>query len=110
MIQISSHSLQECTNSHAFNFARYLNISSANAVTINEDDYDDNTDNFQLYPSSPEEFGVLAVRLSRERNLRLAFIANETFIERLIYKSKQTQYSHGAQIIKFFRILKESYS
>lgn len=102
--------MQECTNSHAFNFAHYLNISSVETNVIDEDDNGDNFDNFQLYPTNPEEFGVLAVRLSREKQLRSAFIANETLVERLIYRSKETQHSHGSQIVKFFRNLKNSYT
>ena len=78
-LQISAFALQECTNSHAANIARYFNISSEylsiQGKRNGKSQPDNHADNFHLYPTSPEEFGVLAIRLSQEQELRASFVA-----------------------------------
>lgn len=81
-------------------------------------DDDNNADNFELYPTNPEEFGVLAFRLSRERNLRRVFTStlSPSFIGAdhadgpLMEMAKNSKRSHGAQLLEFFRNLRDSYS
>jgi hypothetical protein len=145
LFQISAFSLQECTNSHAFNIARFFNITSsligataafqkksstkirdASDTSLSftsriddtnghdEDNIDDDnvvTDNYNwMYPTSPEEFGVLAVRISREVEVRNAFrVSHKSVVDRLVQKGKASTISQGAQMLSFFRRLRSSY-
>ena len=118
---LTSYALQECTNSHAFNLARYLNISSTQAKTPGSSDHHHggaNTDNYAthvypsgrvtdlhaLYPTTPEEYGVWAVRLQREPEFRSAFIAKDrrALID-LVKASKTGPTAHGEQLLQFVR-------
>jgi hypothetical protein len=187
---ISAFSLQECTNSHAFSFARFFNINSAymgnshrdavrrarpqtttgsrsssnsnnrfntgdeiakdatteklTAAAVNApggksarerrlqeqkeaaalrmreelaglEEYaasEVETDNYDwLYPNSPEELGVLAVRISREESVRNAFrVTHKSTIDRLVQKGKASKTSQGAQLLAFFRRLHKGYN
>jgi hypothetical protein len=115
---LTSFALQECTNSHAFNLARFLNISSAQAPLqpgstavsnhANTDNYEvglSRHNNFlALYPTSPEEYGVWAVRLQREPEFRAAFIARDRrALIALVKASKSGPTTHGDQLLHFVR-------
>lgn len=118
---LTSYALQECTNSHAFNLARYLNISSTHAKTstgsgnhhsgANTDNYATHvypsgriSDLHAIYPTTPEEYGVWAVRLQREPEFRAAFIAKDrrALID-LVKASKTGPQAHGEQLLQFVR-------
>lgn len=117
---LTSYALQECTNSHAFNLARYLNISSTQTPLlasqssghhhggVNSDNYETDMhigDKFQaVYPTTPEEYGVWAVRLQREPEFRAALIARDrrALID-LVKKSKSGPTTHGEQLLHFVR-------
>jgi len=118
---LTSYALQECTNSHAFNLARYLNISStqvplspsAHSSSVNHHG-GANTDNYEssamgskfqaLYPTTPEEYGVWAVRLQREPEFRAAFIARDRrALIALVKASKSGPKTHGEQLLQFVR-------
>ena len=127
---LSSFALQECTNSHAFNMAHFLNITStttnpssssadthaphAHTVSSNTDNFAPDpsnspgaSDNFQsLYPTTPEEYGVWAVRLQREPLFRQAFIARDrAAIVELMRGSRAGPHTHGEQLLSFMRTL-----
>jgi hypothetical protein len=61
-LQVSAPLLQECTNSYAQGIAKSLNLD-----LVNEE-----VSSFS-WPSSPEEYAVLAMRLAREPYLRQQF-------------------------------------
>lgn len=126
---LSSFALQECTNSHAFNIARYLNISSA--VSAQQSQHlsastsgpvaSSNSDNFEtsahlsgsadqgaysLFPTTPEEYGVWAVRMQREPAFRSAFIAKDRrALLDLVKASKSAPTSHGEQLLAFLKTI-----
>jgi hypothetical protein len=105
-----------------------LNISSAfsrdiKTHSLSEEEWsdDNNADNFDLYPTSPEEFGVLAFRLSRERELRRAFTSSQVIYSSgnialedqegsLLHRSKHGSFTHGSQLLTFLKTLRNSYS
>lgn len=124
---LSSFALQECTNSHAFNIARYLNISSAQThssgpanahapvASSNTDNFETNdhlsgTDHrggaYSLFPTTPEEYGVWAVRLQREPAFRAAFIAKDrrALLDE-VKASKSAPTSHGEQLLAFIKTI-----
>ena len=80
---------------------------------IDDEDVDESvvTDNYEwMYPTSPEEFGVLAVRISREVEVRNAFrVSHKSVVDRLVQKGKASTISQGAQILGFFRRLRSGY-
>jgi hypothetical protein len=102
---LSSFALQECTNSHAHNIARHFNISSSkNAAS---DEMYSESDNFlSLYPTTPEEYGVWAVRLHREPSFRQEFIVSLSKLKAQVSNSKSSSSSHGNQLLQFVKNLK----
>mmetsp|Transcript_23213 Transcript_23213/g.46659 ORF Transcript_23213/g.46659 Transcript_23213/m.46659 type:complete len:84 (+) Transcript_23213:3-254(+) len=79
-----------------------------------------NTDNFQtsavlgdaadatqsLFPSTPEEYGVWAVRLQREPRFRDAFVVRDRrALVELVKASRTGEGGHGEQVLKFIRTL-----
>lgn len=133
---LSAFALQECTNSHAFNIARYLNISAPQIHSSGDSTRgrvshnnvapavsSSNTDNFEtsehllagsdhsggaysLFPTTPEEYGVWAVRLQREPAFRSAFIAKDRrVLLDEVKASKSAPTSHGEQLLAFIKTI-----
>jgi predicted O-linked N-acetylglucosamine transferase (SPINDLY family) len=124
---LSAFALQECTNSHAFNFARFLNLtssiesrgrstaSSSGVTNSNTDNFESHaspnsagaTDNFlSMFPTTPEEYGVWAVRLQREPQFREAFIFRDRrALVELVKASRSGPQGHGEQLLQFVRTL-----
>jgi len=130
---ITAYALQECTNSHAYNIAQHLNnmhpsssdssmdkaYSSNTRVNAGSsdrkgrsgkgqrNDYGDdvNDDEKQsLYPNTPEEYAVLAIRLQTEPRLRLGLQSgNKQRMVEMVRNSKTGPSTHGLQLVRFIQ-------
>jgi hypothetical protein len=123
---LTAYALQECTNGHAHNFARFLNISFASSSAVDPPQTDvtsrssgsvsSNTDNFELgstgaasdlhalTPTTAEEYGVWAVRLQREPRFRESFIVlDKRALVEQVRASRTGQRTHGEQLLEFVR-------
>jgi hypothetical protein len=130
---ITAYALQECTNSHAYNIAQHLGImhpsdsstdkaysshARVNAGSSSSDregrrgkgrsnDYGDDVnddDKQSLYPSTPEEYAVLAIRLQTEPRLRLGLQSgNKQRIVEMVRNSKTGPSTHGLQLVQFIQ-------
>lgn len=86
--QVSAPSLQECTNSHVKGLVAGLGLEAEHGVE---------------WPTSPEEYAVMALRLRTDQRLRAQFQRNEASQG----ESSPTGPgpSHGEQLIEFVRHL-----
>lgn len=101
---ISAPNLQECTNSHTYSMARYLNImqpsSPRNIHSLQESEF---------FPTSAEEYGVLAVRVAKESSVRKQFIRDER-TNKIPTPEQRGKHSHLEQIVEFIQTLRKSIS
>lgn len=110
---ITAPKLQECTSNYAVGMIHHMNRLMQWNETWNVEEYD------ELLPQSAEEYGVLAVRLSKEPSLRVKFTRqmmttarNKPMITKPLLTSSSTTTSSSSQmiqIIKFVQTLKWSF-
>lgn len=103
---VSLPTAQECTSSHALNIARFLNIEAAER-TITPQEHHSQSDNYHTqFPTTLEEYGVLAVQLQRDEQLRRSFtVQNQSSLDSMLQKSKKGPETHGAQLSRFLQRL-----
>lgn len=87
---VSSSDLQECTNSHAAGIGRYLKIPAF---------LEESQSGGLMLPSTAEDYGVLAVRLAKDRALRRSFIMPAAG------HAQHNEPSHATQLLGFFERL-----
>jgi hypothetical protein len=80
---ISAPYLQECTNSHSIGIAKSIGLQSQNIE----------------WPTSIEEYAVMALRLQSDMSFRQKFV-------RSTVKEKLKPGNHGIQILNFIKRLK----
>lgn len=99
---VSAPSLQECTNSHTYSIAKYLNIMqpTSSAPELQERDF---------FPSTPQEYGVLAVRVAKESSLRRRFLRRAETDTLLDVSQMKGRVSHLEQIVHFVQNLLHSH-
>ncbi|RYH16393.1 hypothetical protein EON65_30175 [archaeon] len=89
---VTAPMLQECTNSHAASIGRYLQIPAYSLrQEVDVDRFGDDADYTDI-PLTAEDYGVLAVRLSKDIDLRRRF----TLSSKVHLKNEP---SHGTQVV-----------
>lgn len=89
---VTAPMLQECTNSHAASIGRYLHIPAySSRQEVDLDRFGDDVEYTDI-PSTAEDYGVLAVRLSKDSELRRRF----TLSSKAHLKNEP---SHGTQVV-----------